>query len=159
VGKSSFIQFLKIHQGEFLSEFAPNFVDQFPLEPLNQISFNNLKLQLKDFRIFEEPLFKDFELVCADYIDKPIRDLSGGQKQIIKLLTSLYLGGDIYILDEPLQYLDKSNLKKVTQLLAKLKESGKTLLIVEHQANALKELIDHHIVVEKEESVRIYDRV
>lgn len=34
-------------------------------------------------------------------------NLSGGEKKIIQILRGLFLSGDIYILDEPLNYIDK----------------------------------------------------
>lgn len=159
IGKSSFIQFLKIHQTEFFKEQALIFVDQFPLHPLNQISFKEIKDQLQSFRHEENSLFEEFEKLVYDFENKSVRDLSGGQKQLVKILIGLYLGGDIFIFDEPLQYLDQKNMSQIVLLLKRLKQQNKTLLIVEHQSNSLEELIDHKIVVSRDDKVRIHDRI
>ena len=77
----------------------------------------------------------------------------------MKILIGLYLGGDIFIFDEPLQYLDQKNMSQIVLLLKRLKQQNKTLLIVEHQSNSLEELIDHKIVVSRDDKVRIHDRI
>lgn len=157
IGKSSFIQFLKLNQLEFFKSFYVNFIDQAPLSPLNQISYEDLKTQLHEFRKTKEPAFDKYNSLCDEFAKQPIKELSGGQKQLVKLLIGLFLGGDIFIFDEPLQYLDKNNVQAIKNMFLDLKEKEKTLLIVEHQSRDIEELVDKKIFIEKDELVRLYD--
>lgn len=145
VGKTSLITFLKMNQDEYFPGKKLTFVDQFPLIPLNSISFNDLKLILGVKQADESPLFKELEKLTKSFENQSIKSLSGGQNQIIKILIALYLSGDIFFFDEPLQYLDQEMRTRVKKLFIKLKELGKTLIIVEHSNEFDPSFIDKHI--------------
>lgn len=148
VGKSSLIRFFKLNQKEFFPGKKVNFMDQFPLRPINQISYLELKDQLNGLCNDELTFFKDLESSTKDFQDKPINDLSGGQNQMIKFLVTCFTGGDIFILDEPLQYLDKKNTQRLKNIIEQLKSLGKTIIIVEHQSEKIKELVDKIFTIE-----------
>ena len=65
--------------------------------------------------------------------------LSGGQKQMVTIGSVLTLDPDIFILDEPFSHLDEENRISVECILRKLKSDGKTILIVEHDHNMVRE--------------------
>ena len=73
--------------------------------------------------------------VFKDKMDESVgRDgssLSGGQKQIVWLLRSLYRVKPIIILDEPTAALDKQNKKIVIDTIKKVCV-GKTVIIISH---------------------------
>ena len=58
-------------------------------------------------------------------------NLSGGEKKIIQILRGLFLSGDIYILDEPLNYIDKKY-KRIFIDFIKKNLANKTLIIISH---------------------------
>ena len=142
IGKSSFIQFLKLNQREFFKEKKVVFIDQFQLKPINQISYKEVENLLSPMRSGKVSCYESLKEKVAPFEDKPINDLSGGQNQMVKLALGIYLAGDIFILDEPFQYLDQANVSLLTKLIVDLKEQGKTLLIVEHRKELISELVD-----------------
>ncbi|NLC19987.1 MAG: ABC transporter ATP-binding protein [Clostridiales bacterium] len=69
---------------------------------------------------------------------------SGGEKQRIAFIRTLMKDCDIYIFDEPTAALDEHNEALVLEYISKLKEEGKTILIVTHRQRT-KEMADRII--------------
>ncbi|HRG85871.1 MAG TPA: excinuclease ABC subunit UvrA, partial [Chitinophagales bacterium] len=74
--------------------------------------------------------------VGLDYLslDRPTRTLSGGESQRIRLATQIgsQLVGITYILDEPSIGLHQRDNNKLIDALKDLRDSGNTVLVVEH---------------------------
>jgi len=58
--------------------------------------------------------------------------LSGGQKKLVTIASTLMLNPPILVLDEPMTGLDKPGRDMVFDTIEKLHEAGKTLVIIEH---------------------------
>ena len=67
-----------------------------------------------------------------EYRKRPPHMLSGGQKQRIAIAGILALNSDCIILDEPTAMLDPSGRREVMETLCKLKEKGKTIILITH---------------------------
>ncbi len=63
--------------------------------------------------------------------------LSGGQKQLVALASVLSLNPQILIFDEAMSQLDEQGKKSVNDLILKLKEEKRTILMVEHDLSNL----------------------
>jgi len=61
--------------------------------------------------------------------DKPVDDVSGGQKQRVLLVAVMAYDADLYVLDEPLTYLDIEGTTLLKGIIKKLKDQGKTIII------------------------------
>ena len=61
--------------------------------------------------------------------DLPIQQMSKGQQKKVALAKSLVEPANLYLWDEPLNYLDIENQQ---QILTLIKEKSPTMLIVEH---------------------------
>ena len=59
-------------------------------------------------------------------------DISGGEMQKVAMIKVLLLNSRILIMDEPTKGLDAYAKKKMADYLLKLKESGRTIIIVSH---------------------------
>ena len=81
--------------------------------------------------------------------DRAPHTLSGGQKQRLVLATTLALGTDILILDEPTSELDEHGTRGIFEILKNQKSEGKTIMFVEHKFGHARELADIVIVMEK----------
>lgn len=57
--------------------------------------------------------------------------LSGGEKKLIQLVRGINRNGNVYILDEPLAFVDKDYTELILQLL-KTEFSNKILIIISH---------------------------
>jgi zinc/manganese transport system ATP-binding protein len=84
------------------------------------------------------------ELVgAAEYADRPIGRLSGGEQQRLLIAQALVSDPRMLILDEPLDSLDLPNQTAVTALLARIcKEQGVTVVLVAHDVNPLLSYLD-----------------
>lgn len=68
----------------------------------------------------------------APLADKAPYHLSGGQKKKVALAAVLALAPEVLVLDEPLAGMDRGSRAQLTELLGKLRQAGKTLLIATH---------------------------
>lgn len=66
-----------------------------------------------------------------------LSELSGGEAQVLKLCLSLSKQTEIYLLDEPSQFLDQEKRNTLKVFLEFLLAKNKSLLIIEHQRDWL----------------------
>lgn len=143
IGKTTFFHYLKLNSDQ--SNNHNVFLDQPRFEPLNDVSFNHCLRILSTRRVEENPLFEEALARIDSYKANSIKSLSGGQNQMIKIALMLFLGGDLFLLDEPLQHLDKENMFFLKEIMMKLKAQKKTVLLIEHKNEFLADIIDGHI--------------
>ena len=72
------------------------------------------------------------QMDAADLADRPLRGLSGGQRQKVYLAMLLAQDTPIALLDEPTTFLDISHQLQLLQLTRRLAETGKAVLAVLH---------------------------
>ena len=92
---------------------------------------------------------KTLEDVGLGYIrlGQPATTLSGGEAQRVKLakeLARIPRGHTLYILDEPTTGLHLADIKKLLEVLMKLRDKGNTILVIEHNLDVIK-VADHII--------------
>ena len=64
--------------------------------------------------------------------DRHPMSLSGGQKQRVAIASAIASERDIIIFDEPTSGLDLRHMEQVSQCIKKLKDMGKTVIIISH---------------------------
>lgn len=74
----------------------------------------------------------------ANLIDTRVYKLSGGEQQRVALARLLFKKCSIILADEPTGSLDDGNAAMVMDLLIKLKETGRTIVMVTHNAKQKK---------------------
>ena len=78
----------------------------------------------------------------ADFADRQIAQLSGGQQQRVFLARALVQDARVYLMDEPFQGVDATTEKAIVALLQRLREEGKTVLVVHHDLQTVPEYFD-----------------
>jgi manganese/zinc/iron transport system ATP- binding protein len=101
----------------------------------------------KDTKIAMECLEK---VGMAQYAHRQISQLSGGQQQRVFLARALAQDADLYFMDEPFVGVDAATEKAIITLLNNLKTQGKTVLVVHHDLNTVKEYFDWIMLLNKE---------
>ena len=102
----------------------------------------------KEQSIIAKPIIKEIhqriELLLnlgLDYLslDRPLRTLSGGEAQRIRLATQIgtRLVGVLYILDEPSIGLHQRDNNKLIDSLKELRDLGNTIIVVEHDRDMM----------------------
>ena len=74
---------------------------------------------------------------------RQISQLSGGQQQRIFLARALVQDAEIYFMDEPFQGVDAKTEKSIINILKKLRDEGKTVIVVHHDLQTVEEYFDY----------------
>lgn len=75
-----------------------------------------------------------------DKMDTYPSSLSGGQKQRIAIIRTLMMEPDIILFDEPTSALDPLMVGEVLDLIKRLANSNKTMIIVSHELNFVRNI-------------------
>ena len=81
-------------------------------------------------------------------------ELSGGQMQRVALASVIVLNPDVLIIDEPTSQLDPQGTESVFEIIRKLKEQKKTIILVEHKIDLIAEFTDHVIILKDGEVLK-----
>jgi branched-chain amino acid transport system ATP-binding protein len=76
-------------------------------------------------------------------------ELSGGEQQMLAIGRALMTNPKVLILDEATEGLAPKIRTEIWQCLARLKQEGQAILIVDKHLDALLRLADRHVVIEK----------
>lgn len=98
------------------------------------------------------------DLELADYLNRSIFALSSGEKQQVAIGSVYALQPKVYIFDEPSANLDYEATKRLAQIMAKLKQNGYTIFVVEHRFYYLRDLIDRALLIQNGQIERIFTR-
>lgn len=76
-----------------------------------------------------------------------VQNLTVGQQQKVEILKLLYRDSDILIFDEPTAVLSDDEIKSFLEMIKDFKKSGKTIIIITHKLNEIKEVADNCTVI------------
>ncbi len=128
-GKTTLLKKLKFNLGN-----AAVYMDQLPLQTSSYITVRQV---LENFFPSNSELFssiKSFEL--SSILENEFNVLSGGEKQILKLLISFHLSEDYIFLDEPTSYLDEEKISLLRDIILNFSRDRK-ILVVDHDKSFL----------------------
>lgn len=95
----------------------------------------------KEYRENLEFVFNLFPIL-KKRLNQLAQTMSGGEQQMLAISRALMASPQVLLLDEPSMGLAPKVVKEIFQVLKKLKESGKTILIVEQNARLVLSLAD-----------------
>lgn len=78
----------------------------------------------------------------AEFARRQISQLSGGQQQRVFLARALVQDSSLYFMDEPFAGVDATTEKAIIRLLQDLRSQGKTVVVVHHDIQTLREYFD-----------------
>ena len=85
--------------------------------------------------------------------DKKIYEMSVSEKQTVEIVKVLYRGADILILDEPTAVLTPQESDRLFAVLRKMREDGKSIVIITHKMHEVMALSDRVSILRKGEYV------
>ena len=84
---------------------------------------------------------------------KKIHEMSVSEKQTVEIVKVLYRGADILILDEPTAVLTPQEIEKLFDILRRMRDDGKSIIIITHKMNEVLSLSDRVAVMRKGEHI------
>ncbi len=83
---------------------------------------------------------------APDLLERPLSELSGGERRLLRLAAALARPQALYLLDEPTNYLDE---RATAYLTRKIRETEAACLIVSHDRRFLDETVDGVLELER----------
>ena len=112
-----------------------------------RINLLQAKIDSLDMANADRELLKIVEKMnLSDIIDRPMRDLSGGQKSKVAFARVLYENASLLLLDEPTNHLDVSTKSFIMNYL---RHYDGTVLIISHDQKFLDEITDTTLFLNK----------
>jgi len=80
--------------------------------------------------------------------DEQAENLSYGQRKLLEIARALSMQSEIVLFDEPFAGLFPKMREIVSDAIHQLRDTGKTVLLIEHEMETITELCDHLIVLD-----------
>ena len=82
-------------------------------------------------------------------LHRPVRDLSGGQRQCVAIGRAIYWKARLLIMDEPTAALGVPEQRKVLSLIRRLRETGVAVLFISHNLGDIFSVSDRIVVLRR----------
>ena len=109
------------------------------------IKLNSQKLYESNLREKASEIMNDLNI--GHMANSYARELSGGQKKLLELARSIINEPEILLLDEPLAGVNPKLAEDILSLITKLSDSGITILMVEHNIEAVMKISERIVVL------------
>ncbi len=119
------------------------------LTPMEYLLFVGRLYQMEDYIIEKRATELLSILGLKEVLDKRMNTFSKGMKQKVLLIAGMIHNPEIIFLDEPLSGLDANAVILVKEILAKLKEAGKTIIYSSHIMEVVEKLSDRIVIINK----------
>ena len=179
-GKSTLVQHLnalyKIQEGAIYFDGSPLPQKGEEVHSLRQktgLVFQNPEDQLFSATVREELAFAPknagfrgeeleaaiiYGLECAglsrDFLTRRPIALSGGERRLVAIASVLSAKPEVIVLDEPLAGLDASYQRRILEMLARLRDGGRTVITVTHDLNMALHYSDRILVLRNSRMVQ-----
>ena len=133
-------------------------VPQFESSPFNFSVFEYVLLGRSPYlRPFQLPRDVDIKITnealeaagIQHLMDKPINELSGGERQLVHIARVLAQQTRILLLDEPTAHLDLENQNRILKLLKDMSSQGITTVLTTHDPNAAIFAADYFVLMNR----------
>jgi ABC-type multidrug transport system ATPase subunit len=112
---------------------------------------------MENLRYFARLYGIEDDALCAKWIkavaldpelDRPVGQYSQGMRQRMSLARALLNDPKILLLDEPFSNVDIRSARQMVGLLGTMRDAGKTIFVVTHQASLLEGAADEFVAME-----------
>lgn len=145
VGKKADLSLLRQKMGMVFQQFNlfPHLtvIDNITLAPVKLKLMNEVTARKKALELLNTINLKD---KAKHYPN----ELSGGQKQRVAIIRTLIMEPDIILFDEPTSALDPEMIGEVLDLIKKVADTGKTMVIVSHEMNFVKKVSNRVLFID-----------
>ena len=119
------------------------------LEDNTQESLRRAFLGRSDLKVLRDRIYKLLKVVgLSDKIQERALTLSHGQKRLLEMARCLAQEGYLYLFDEPTAGVFTEVRKKLKELWIALKARNRSILLVEHNLEVVREVADEVILLE-----------
>ena len=145
IGKKTDLSLLRQKMGMVFQQFNlfPHLtvIDNITLAPIKLKLMNEVTARKKALELLNTINLKD----KAEHYPN---ELSGGQKQRVAIIRTLIMEPDIILFDEPTSALDPEMIGEVLDLIKKVADTGKTMIIVSHEMNFVKKVSNRVLCID-----------
>lgn len=145
IGKKVDLSLLRQKMGMVFQQFNlfPHLtvIDNITLAPVKLKLMNEVTARKKALELLNTINLKD----KAEHYPN---ELSGGQKQRVAIIRTLIMEPDIILFDEPTSALDPEMIGEVLDLIKKVVDTGKTMVIVSHEMNFVKKVSNRVLFID-----------
>jgi ABC-type polar amino acid transport system ATPase subunit len=145
IGKKVDLSLLRQKMGMVFQQFNlfPHLtvIDNITLAPVKLKLMNEVTARKKALELLNTINLKD----KAEHYPN---ELSGGQKQRVAIIRTLIMEPDIILFDEPTSALDPEMIGEVLDLIKKVADTGKTMVIVSHEMNFVKKVSNRVLFID-----------
>jgi len=141
-GKQIYDYFKALYDGKVRVSYKPQEVYLLPKVVKGEVG--------QILKRIDEKGFYDFILEILDLkqvVDKDVRRLSGGEMQRVTIAAASLKDADIYLFDEPSSYNDIYQRLRIAKFIRELVNSGKYVIVVDHDLAFLDYVSDYICVV------------
>jgi ABC-type sugar transport system ATPase subunit len=103
-------------------------------------------LHLKNMREKALELLHNFNIKIEN-VNTSVKNLSGGQRQMVSISRAIYFNAQVIIMDEPTAALGVAETQKVYEFIERLKASDISVIIISHNINEVFNLADRFMVL------------
>lgn len=115
--------------------------------------FEEIAMGLENLGVEKETMIQKVVDICKllkieHLIERNPNELSGGQRQRVAFASIIAMDNDLLVIDEPTSQLDPKGTEEVFKIIKQIKDTGKTIILVEHKIDLIAEYCDEVLVME-----------
>ncbi|SHI57006.1 ABC transporter ATP-binding protein [Parasporobacterium paucivorans] len=85
--------------------------------------------------------------------EQKVYNMSVSEKQTVEIMKALYRGANVLILDEPTAVLTPQETEKLFEILRKMRDQGRSIIIITHKLNEVMAVSDRVVILRKGEYI------
>lgn len=120
---------------------------------MGEVSFGPMNLKLPKDEVIRRVDDALAYMNLTDFKERPPHYLSGGEKKRVSIADIIAMESEVVVFDEPTAALDPLNVEMLEDVLARLADQGKTLMISTHDVNFAYRWADRVLVFHRGEIV------